>query len=432
MPTKVTRRTFVATTAAAVASVAALQARRDPLGANDRLQIAFIGVGNRGGQLLNATLPNTDVDIVALCDVYEPYLAKWAERVGGAVARYKDFREVLDRDDVQAVLIATPDHWHAVQTIMACQASKDVYVEKPLSVTVVEGRRMIEAARRYDRIVQVGTHRRSSTLFPQLAQLIQEGTVGKVTVSRCYRLSNMFPKGIGKAPDSPPPADLDWDMWLGPRPKRPYNPNIAPYKFRWWQAYSSQIANWGVHYFDLIRWLLGERAPASVSVHGGRYAVDDDRDIPDTMEAIFEFASGGLLLFGQYEASGNPAMKSGEAELRGTLGTVYASEGGFEIVPERGGQFQDSAARMEPMTVKSSDGDLTARHIRNFLDCVKSRQEPTADVEEGHLSTVFAHLGNIALATRSRLEWDPERERITNNKAANSLLHYEYRKPWTL
>ena len=428
MPAKLSRREFVA----GAAAVAAVGTKGRALGANERVRVGFIGVGNRGGQLLEATLPNQDVDVVALCDVYEPYLSKWAEKVGGQVARYGDFRKLLERNDVDAVFVATPDHWHAIQTISACAAGKDVYVEKPLSLTIVEGRRMVEAARRYGRVVQVGLHRRSSTLFPQLRDLVGRGTVGKVTVARCYRLSNMHPKGIGQAPDSDPPPGLDWDMWLGPRPKRPFNENIAPYKFRWWQAYSSQIGNWGVHYFDLIRWLLDEEAPASVSAHGGRFAVEDARDIPDTMEAIFEFAAGRLLIFGQYEASGNPAMRSGEAELRGTLGTVYTGDSSFEIVPERGGQFQDPEPRMQPLTVKSTNGDLTAQHIRNFLDCVKSRQRPNADVEEGHRSTVFAHLGNIALATRSRLEWDAKGERIANNKAANQLLHYEYRPPWKL
>lgn len=401
-------------------------------GANERIGVGFIGVGNRGGQLLSAARRNEDVEVIALCDVYQPYLDRWANKLGGKVAQYRDFRYLLERKDIDAVFIATPDHWHALQTISACEAGKDVYVEKPLSLTIVEGRRMVEAARRNHRVVQVGTQRRSSRLYQQLAEMVQKGILGKVTVARCYRLSNMFPQGIGLAPDSDPPEGLDWDRWLGPRPKRPFNRNIAPYKFRWWRDYSSQIANWGVHYFDVIRWLLGEEAPASVSAHGGKFAVQDARDIPDTMEVIFEFASGCLLIFGQYEASGNPALRSGEIELRGTLGTLYASSKGFEIVPERGGQFQDPKPRMEPMKGKANEGDLTAQHIRNFLDCVKSRQMPNADVEVGHRSTTFAHLGNIALETQSRIQWDAKRERITNHPAANKLLHYEYRPPWKL
>ncbi len=180
---------------------------------------------------------------------------------------------------------------------------------------------------------------------------VSGGALGKVTVARTYRLSNMYPNGIGKAAPGDPPAGLNWDMWLGPRPARPFQATIAPYKFRWWDAYSSQIANWGVHYLDAIRWVLGEEAPASISAHGGRFAIDDDRTIPDTLEAVFEFASGRLALFGQYEASGNPALRSGEIEFRGTLGTAYSAERNFEFIAERGGQFQKEMPRTTPVRV---------------------------------------------------------------------------------
>jgi len=379
------------------------------------------------------TKPNPDVDIVALCDVYRPILEKRAGEVGGDVALYNDFRELLDRKDLDAVFIASPDHWHAVQTIMACEAGKDVFVEKPLSLTIVEGRKMVEAARRTGQVVTTGLQRRSSATYGRLRDLIRAGTVGKITIGRAYRLSNMHPNGIGIAPDGDPPEGLDWDLWLGPQAERLFNENITPYKFRWWKSYSSQIANWGVHYFDLIRWMLDEEAPAAVSAHGGQFAVNDARTIPDTMETTFEFASGRLLLFGQYEASGHPMLPPGaEIELRGTKGVVHAGGRGFKITPERGGQFQDPAPRMEPMEVKSTDGDLAGQHIRNFLDCIKSRATPACDIEVGHKSTIFAHLGNIAMATKSRIEWDPARERITNNRAANKLLEYKYRAPWKL
>ncbi len=433
MDSELTRRDFVRSGAAAAAGVAAGMAPSRARGANERVRAAFIGVANRGGQLIDGALPHDDIDIVAVCDVYKPAMEKWAEKLPGKVDQEGDFRRILDRNDVDAVFIATPDHWHAIQTIMACDAGKDVYVEKPLSMTIVEGRRMVEAARRNKRIVQVGTHRRSSDMYEQLHQLVKDGKIGKVTVAHCYRISNMWPDGIGKCEHTEPRDGLDWDMWLGPRDMRPYQANIEPYKFRWWQKYSSQIGNWGVHYFDLIRWMLDEAAPIAVSAHGGRYAIDDDRTIPDTMEAVYELPSGCLAIFGQYEASGYPMMK-GEIDLRGTLGIAYATGHGFEVIPERDGQFQDIDPRMEPVKVsaKGSNRNLTEDHIRNFLDCIKTRKKPNADVEDGHRSTTFAHLGNIALATKSRLEWDPEKERITNNEAANELLHYEYREPWKL
>jgi predicted dehydrogenase len=325
---------------------------------------------------------------------------------------------------------------------MACAAGKDVYVEKPLSITIREGRRMVEAARRHQRIVQVGIHRRSSQAYARAAQVIQANKLGKVTVARCYHLSNMFPSGIGKAKPQAPPKDLNWDLWLGPRPERSFQANIAPYKFRWWDLYSSQVANQGVHFLDAIRWLTGDLAPASICAMGGRFAVEDDRTIPDTMQAIFQCSSGRLILFGQYEASSNPAMaQNAYAELRGTQGTAYLKEDLVTVLPERGGQFQSPAPRMEPMEIRSTEKgsggrknnlSATARHARNFLDCMRSRALPSCDVEIGHRSTTFSLLANISLATRIRLEWDAEREVIANSKEANELLHYEYRKPWKL
>lgn len=430
---------------------------RSALGANERVRVGFIGVGNRGTQLLRGFLTQDDAEVAAICDVYEPYLtreysevdAKLRDSLGGRVpkmteklgpprraARYKDFRHLLDRKDIDAVVIATPDHWHAIQSIMACEAGKDVYVEKPLSVTIVEGRKMVEAAQQHNRVIQVGLHRRSSQTYRQLSRDVQQGKIGKVTVARAYRVSNMYPGGIGKYQVTEPPRGLDWDMWLGPRPMRAYKDNITPYKFRWWQAYSSQVANWGVHYCDAIRWVLGEKAPVSISAHGGRFAVDDDRTIPDTMEVIFELACGTLVIFGQYEASGGSPLPSGEIEFRGTRGNLYpdSSGSGYKIVPSRPGQFQEREPQIQPEEKEAPAGNqsLTVQHIRNFLDCIKTRQRTNCDMETGHRSTTFALLANIALATKSRIEWDPKNERITNNKQANGLLHYEYRKPWKL
>jgi len=447
------RRDFTraALAGAAVAAAPATGRAGRVIGANDRVRIGCIGIGYRGVQDLNAFLTQKDAEIVALCDVYEPYLSGQFDKIhphfkaltyrvpsrlpdfGGPVERHKDFRRVLDKTDIDAVIIATPDHWHAVQTMMACDAGKDVYVEKPLSLTVREGRRMVDAARRNNRVVQVGTQRRSSKMYTQLAELVQSGTIGKVTVARAGLTDNMSPAGIGKVADSAPPEGLDWDMWLGPRAERPFNLNLLPYKFRWCNLYSSQMANWGAHFLDAMRWVLHETAPASISAHGGIFAVNDCRTIPDTAEVIFEHASGVLTIFSTFEASGQPLLKTGEIELRGTLGTVYASMNRIEIIPERGGAFQDPRPRTKPVVLSNRDGyfELDKAHARNFLDCVKSRQRPHCDVEEGHRSTSYALLANIALATKARLDWDAQAERFTNHDPANELLDYEYRQPWS-
>lgn len=431
----VSRRMFMKGGAAASLGLAATLASGRALGANERIRLGFIGVANRGSQLIEATLPHADADIVALCDIDENAINLWKDnpKLPLKPPIYKDYRELLARTDIDAVVIATPDHWHALQMMEACDAGKDVYVEKPLALTVHEGRRMVEKARQTQRVVQVGLHRRSSKLLLELRDLVRSGKLGKITVGRAYRLSNMYPEGIGKATPGDPPPTLDWDRWLGPRPFQSYQANLAPYKFRWWQRYSSQLGNWGVHYFDLIRWMLDEDAPASVSSHGGRFAIDDDRTIPDTLETIFEFASGRLLLFGQLEASGAPMLDYGaEFELRGTQGIVHGHASRCKIMGEKGGQFQDSALRMEEMELTTEEGDLTEAHMRNFLDCIKSRAIPNCDVEEGHKSTIFAHLGNMALASEARIKWDPASERVLSPESANEMLHYEYRSPWKL
>ena len=452
MSTPFNRRDFTRATlaGAAVAGAPGTARANRVIGANDRVRIGCLGLGYRGVQVLNAFLTHKDVQIVAICDVYEPYLNGQFDKIhphfkeltyrvpaklpdfGGPIERHKDFRRVLDKKDIDAVIVATPDHWHAVQTIMACDAGKDVYVEKPLSLTVREGRRMVDAARRNSRVVQVGTQRRSSKLYAQLAELVQSGAIGKVTVARAGLTDNMSPAGIGKVADSAPPEGLDWDLWLGPHPERPFNLNLLPYKFRWWNLYSSQMANWGAHYLDAMRWLLKETAPSSLSAHGGIYAVDDCRTIPDTAEVIFEHTSGVLTIFSTFEANGQPLLRTGEIELRGTLGTAYVSMNRVEIVPERGGAFQDNRPRIKPVVLSNQDGyvALDTAHARNFLDCVKSRERPHCDVEEGHRSTTYALLANIALATKARLDWDAQAERFTNHAAANQLLDYEYRHPW--
>ncbi len=456
----VIRRAFLAQSATATLGAAlgghslAAPAIQSATGVNDRIRVGFIGVGNRGSQLLRGFMRQPDCQVAALCDVYEPYLNRdrsqvdpeipqslgqgYVPRMGetfdGPVARHKDFRRLLEQKDIDAVVISTPDHWHAIQTILAFEAGKDVYVEKPLTITIPEGRKMVEAAKRHGRVAQVGLHRRSSKLYEHIHGLIQRGDLGKVTLARACRVSNMFPDGIGRYPDAAPPKGLDWDMWLGPRAERPFRYSIAPYKFRWWGDYSSQMGNWGVHYCDAIRWMLDEEAPVAITAHGGNYGVQDDRTIPDTLEVVFEFASGRLLHFGQYEACDSAPLLSGEVEFCGTLARLYPGEEarGCKIVPARRGQFQSASSRVEAAEIAPMDGDLTHQHIRNFLDCVRSRARCHCDLETGHRSTTFAHLANLALTVRSRIEWDPVHERITNSAEAARLMDYEYRRPWKL
>ncbi|MDR0795551.1 MAG: Gfo/Idh/MocA family oxidoreductase [Tannerella sp.] len=457
------RRDFITKLAMTAAGVS-LSAKAFPLqgniiGANEKIRVGFIGVGNRGSQLMGLFMGNPDCEVAALCDVYEPFMSRkpddisprYVKELGARLPKmgeqfaqkptlYKDWQKLLEDKSIDAVVIATPDHWHALQTISAIQAGKDVYVEKPLTITLSEGRKMVEAQAASKQVVAVGLNRRGNVFYQKLAQEIPAGKIGKVTVARAARIDAMFPDGIGKMRPENPPSNLDWDAWLGPRAYRPYQYNIAPYKFRWWSDYSSQMGNWGVHYMDAIRWLMGEKAPIAITACGGKYALTHDGDIPDTMQVIYEFASGAMITFSIFESSSAGFLQSHEVELRGTKATLFAGESGYRIVPNRPGQFQTWKEMMEAeeekqtneMLSDGSSGDSSKILVRNFLDCIKSRQTPLCTLEEGHRSTTFAHLANIALATKERLQWDPEKERFTNHTKANELLHYNYRSRWKM
>ena len=447
----ITRRDF--TKAAALAGVGALvstgSAQTRPA---DRIRLGFIGVGNRGDQVLDAFLKHKDADIVAISDIYAPYLDHAVKKAGDSVATFTDYRRLLDRKDIDAVVINTPDHWHALQMIHACQAGKDVYVEKPLSLCVAEGRAMVNAAKHYKRVTQVGIHRRSSDLVREIVELIRAGGIGKVTVARAFHIQNEWPKGIGRPADSDPPRDFDWDAWLGPAPQRPYNMNRSLYRFRWFYDYSGgQLTNTGVHYLDMIQWALGADAPQSVAVMGGKFADFDNREVPDTLEAMWTYPSGTLVTFSQFNANGADAtVKPCEVEFRGTKGTLYFRGDSYEVVPEiiparefpvrnpldraSAKGWQNGEPMIEPKTVKGAPNasDATVAHARNFLDCVKSRAKCNCDIETGHRSTTATLIANIAHKTRSLLDWDATAECFTNSDAANKLLSYAYRKPYEL
>ena len=458
-----TRRGFIKKTAIAAAGISmgaglssgfpAIDVKGTVRGANDRIRMGAIGVGNRGEQLLNIYLQNPDIQVTALCDVYQPYLTRdrqavnprylasmgnWIprmqERLPDNVARYHDYRKLLEDKNVDAVCIATPDHWHALQTIDAVNAGKDVYLEKPVSITLHEGRKIVEAAQRTKRIVTVGYIRRYSEMHQKLPAMLKNGMIGEISMISSHYYSNMTPNGIGNLQPETPPADFDWDMWLGPRKYRPYQYNIAPYMFRWWKDYSSQLANNGSHYLDVIQWLIGESAPAAVTAAGSNHIIKDDRDIPENMDIIYELPSGKTIHFRVCETVSQPGLDFGTITLLGTKGCLYISDSGYKFFPARAGQFQtwklDSAP--EDIQTRADYTGWAADHFKDFVDCIRTRKTPLASIEDCFHSTSFALLANISLAVRQRIEWDPVKEKIINNKEANKLLHYQYRKPWKL
>jgi len=444
---QLTRRQFAKTMTAAGAATALSRMR--VLGANDRVRLGFIGLGNRGDQVLDGFLVHKDAEVVAICDLWQPYLDFAAKKIGSSPKQFKEYRKLLDMKDVDAVVICTPDHWHAVQTIHACQAGKDVYVEKPLSLRVVEGRKMVEAARRHSRITQVGINRRSSPFCKEAADFIRGGGLGKITAARSFHIQNEWPKGIGNPPDEEPPAGLDWDAWLGPAPKVPYNRNRAFYRFRWFYDYSGgQVTNYGAHFIDFIHWALGEDTPLAVTAMGAKLALDDNREIPDTLEVLWTYPRGTLVTFSQFNTNDAPAdRRHGNLEFRGTKGTLYLTYTGYDVVPEEINEKvfpaltpldrslsrdyeSDRKPVIQPRKVEGEDS--TPLHARNFLDCIRSRQPCTCDLETGHRSTSATLIANIAHKTKSYLEWDGKAERFTNNPAANKYLSYEYRSPYKL
>jgi predicted dehydrogenase len=446
-PLGINRRRFVRSAAATgLAAVAAPAVGASVLGANDRVRLGIIGVGNRGDQLIDAFLPHKDAQFVALCDVYEPYLEAAREKVGGDAKVFKDYRKMLDENDIDAIIIATPDHWHALQCVDACRAGKDVYVEKPLSLTIAEGREMVRVAEEESRVIQVGLHRRSSSVVKEAVERIKNGEIGQITSAHSYHLSNESPMGIGNPPDSEPPRGLDWEMWLGPAPKVPFNANRCLYKFRWFRDYSGgQLTNQGTHFLDVIQWALGKDAPQSVYAVGGKYAVKDNRDIPDTMEVVWQYDGPTLVTFSQHNANSSRGSRGWNFELRGTKGTIGFSGNGYELVPENtrtrpipalspidreGNRADGRAIETAGKPAQSSGKNSTIDHARNFLDCVKSRKPTNCPIEVGHRSSTTTLLANIALETGRPIHWDAATEQAKGDADANALLTRRYRAPW--
>jgi predicted dehydrogenase len=426
---QISRRDFTKTAVAAGATTALSNLR--VLGANDRVRVGIIGSGDRGQAVWKMFVKQTDVQPVAVCDVYEPYLNLGVQAAGTKVSTFGDFRRLLEMKDVDAVIVATPDHWHALNTVMACQAGKDVYCEKPLSLTIHEGRKMVEAARKHNRVVQTGSQQRSGPHYQKAVKLVQDGVIGPVHKITVGYTRNIMP-GLVPLPELTKelPKNLDWEMWLGPAPHVPWDPFRCHYNFRWFWDYSGgQMTNWGAHNLDIARWALKAQGPTAVSAFGGRYAIKDGGETPDVQEVIYNFPNCVVTW------SGREVNRTRDEYLafHGTKGTLNIMRDGFQVVPEVWkAKRRNETPAMEPMAMKADAKATEEMHVRNFLDCVKSRQRPNADVEEGHLTATFCHLGNIATRLNRGLRWDAQKEEFIGDKEANGMLERNYRKPWKL
>jgi predicted dehydrogenase len=447
------RREFIkriAQTTAAVSATALSTSR--VLGANERVGIGVIGFGLVGRIHTRSfhSLPGSQV--VAVADTYQPRLDAAQMTVGGGAKLYRDFRRLLEDKNVDAVVVATPDHWHALHTMMACAAGKDVYCEKPLTLFVREGRWMIDVARRHKRVVQVGTQQRSGPHYQRARELLRGGAIGDIVSVQLNYFRNVSP-GFGNPPDCPPPQDLDYDMFLGPAPQRPYNPNRGIYHFRWFWDYSGgQMTNLGHHSLDVVHWVTGVKGPQAVTCAGGRLFLKDNGEVPDLQDAIIEYPGFHATVQFRECAAGAASTTMGSLVFQGTKGSMVLGRDGFEIVPDKkenpvnivakiiGGHpvggpqpVADTEGQLWTEAAKDTSGDWKGQyvdHAKNFLDCVKSRKEPNSDLESSHRVVTTCHLANISMKVGRKLRWDADKEQIIGDTEANAMLSRPYRKPW--
>jgi predicted dehydrogenase len=441
------RRSFVQAGCAGVLSAAGWQR---VLGANERIGVGFIGYGLIGKRHVLDFQEQRDADLVAVAEAHRGRCAEALAQIGGPARGYADFRRLLEDKQVQAVVISTPDHWHALQTMLACAAGKDVYVEKPLTLFVREGRWMLEVARRHKNVVQVGTQQRSGPHYQRARELLHQGQIGKVVSVRMGVFRNIMP-GFGRPADSAPPADLDYDLWLGPAPQRPYNVNRCIYHFRWFWDYSGgQMTNLAAHSLDIVHWFLGVPALRAVTSVGGRFCLEDNGETPDTQDCLLEYPSF-MALWSHREASAGQGKVG--LEFCGPKGSLQISRAGFvlqgdrKIRPENavpqfagahpvgGPQRVPQAGPAECWTQSVEDKSGNARdqlrlHVRHFLDCVRSRRQPISDLESAHQVATVCHLANLSLRLGRRLVWDAGREEVAGDAEANRLLTRPYRTPW--
>lgn len=400
--------------------------------------IGLIGCGGRGRSVMkNYFMKSPSVQIVAVCDVNEPRMAQAQSIAGGnRVRTYSDYRKLLDDRDIDAVIVATNDHWHVLPAVHACQAGKHVYLEKPVGTSIVEGRAAVEASRKYNRVVQIGLQQRSWDHYRRAAEIIHSGALGEISQVEIWDYDYFYP-GFGAPPDSEPPAGLNWDAWLGPSPKQPFNSNKIDRHYWFFDFGGGWQVTWGVHHYDILHWFMGVTAPMSVAATGGFYCFQQpcNTQWPDTFSAICEYGSGPVAKRGfvmQYTFSGGSRRRPDPIHhgkcFYGTEGSLLVHRGGFELRSEavNGRKLGDL---IESATTESRSGP---NHAASFLEAIRNSTKPFADIEIGHQASNPGHLMNIAWKVGRKIHWDATAEKIVDDPAANALLAREYRKPWKL
>jgi predicted dehydrogenase len=396
-----------------------------PVPQSERIVLGFIGVGGMGTGLIRTFKKFPEVEIAAVCDVYETNARRAVVASGATPVILGDFRRVLDRKDIDAVCIATPDHWHAITTIMACQAGKDVYCEKPLSHRIQEGRAMVQAAEKYKRVTQMGNLIHAGENYHRVVEIVRSGVLGPINKTRVW-LAGHRP-GMGSPADRPAPAGCDYDFWLGPAPQRPFNPNRFLFKWRYfWDYGGGTLTDFCCHIVDLVHWAMEVDAPRTISAVGGRYASRDNAEAPDTLEVTYEYAKGDrkFLMVWSHTDTNNHGVEQEVPGImfQGTEATLVSGYDKYRIIPERRREIEEP-----PVSLPRSVG-----HHREWLDAIKTRAQCSCHFEYGHRLATVGNLGNISLWTGETLRWDPVAERIVSHREANQYLTKEYRKPWSL
>ncbi len=434
-------------------------------GANDRIALGFIGTGAQGiGNLRNALAAQDQAQVVAVCDVYEPALEKASlavsARYGSDPKKVRDFREIIADKSIDAICISTPDHWHALMTVEACKAGKDVYVEKPAFVYLDEGPKMVEAARKYNRVVQGGTMQRSMPTFLKAKEIVDSGVLGQITWCKTWACSRAKQEGFGNPADGDPPPGLDWDMWLGPAPKVPFNENrwgvtkaTFPTFRYFWDYAGGAMTDWGVHFIDPIHQCLGEPMPNAITALGGKFWVKDNTETADTMTAVFQYP-GFMMTYELRQSCATPMFGQGGATgIMGTEGMVVLTRSGCWLNPTKGSQVEpvefivgrpEGASRKpaaageggQPSQVQKPAAPAPERrpvsdHWVNFLDCVRTRQKPVSDIENLVRSSAVCVLGNVSMRAKTRLDFD-EKTFAVRQSEARQFTKFNYRAPWKL
>jgi predicted dehydrogenase len=444
-----TRRAFLGTAATAAAasglagvnmSVAGAPAS---VGANDTLNMALIGCGAQGVHGMKGFMALPGVRFVAVCDVNSTRLAGARKVAGGEkVTATGDYRKLLEDKNIDAVVVATQAHWHVPITVRACQAGKDVYVEKPLGNSIGEGRFALQAARKYDRIVQIGTQQHSRKHYLEAVESIRSGALGDISEVKVWDYYNRAP-GRGFPSDCEPPKELDWDFYVGPAPYRAYNPNVYyNYGYDWYKLSGGghQVA-WGVHHFDIVLWAMGVKWPTRVAALGGNYAIRDNREWPSTLSGSFEFGPGpvakhGFVLQYTMRMASRRDQRSHAKCFLGTEASMLLDRSRYSIVAEAtGGKGVNPNCGLinptEEVVATDSDTEMRAHQIA-FLENVRQHKQATANLETGHRATNLGHLMNISWQVGRTLHWDGENDRVLDDPEADALVTKPYREPWTL